>query len=322
MPDKLKIIGAVSIAFLLFAASQSYARVWYVKQDGTGDAPTIQAAIDSATANDTVLVAPGTYTQRVIIVVKDSLTVMSEEGAEKTILHTSSSEIMWTAGTCLTIKGFMFEGSASGALGVTELLQGNDDVLIEENIFRNNRAGAISVTSIFPDMINRSSMSPYVVIRNNLIYSNGGGIHIAQWSGNVYICQNTISHNAPGQGVAAVDEWDCSNSIHHNIISYNEIGVDGFGYCASDFLCNDIFGNKSNVDPPPFGTNGNIDVDPQFCGVEPQVSGNYFLQSDSPCAPGKHPDGYPCGLIGARAVGCQDTAVERTTWGAIKAIYR
>jgi len=320
MPGKLKTIAAVSGALLLLVASQSYTRVWYVKQDGTGDAPTIKAAIDSAAANDTVLVAPGTYTQRVIIVVKDSLTVMSEEGAEKTILHTSSSGIMSTGGTSLTIKGFMFEGCTNGALDAMELLRGNDDILIEENIFRSNQGTAISVTSIFPDMINRSSMSPYMVIRNNLIYSNGGGIHIAQWAGVVEIYQNTISHNAPGQGIAAVDGWDCSNSIHHNIISYNEIGVDGF--CASDFECNDIFGNDSNIDPPPFGTNGNIAVDPQFCGVEPQVSGNYFLQSDSPCAPGKHPDEYPCGLIGARPVGCQDTAVERTSWGRIKSIYR
>jgi len=163
-------------------------------------------------------------------------------------------------------------------------------------------------------------LSSNIVIRNNLIYSNGGGIHIAQWAGDVEMYENTISHNTSGQGIAAVEGWTCSNSIHHNIISYNEIGVDGF--CASDFECNDIFGNGSNVDPPPFGTNGNIAVDPQFCGVEPQVSGNYFLQSDSPCAPGQHPDGYPCGQIGRLPVGCEDTSVERASWGRIKSIYR
>jgi hypothetical protein len=290
-----------------------------VKQDGTGDAPTIQAAIDSATANDTVLVAPGTYTQPVIYIFKDSLTVMSEEGAETTILHTSGSIIMFTEGTCLTIKGLIFEGSANAALGVTDFI-GNDDILIEENIFRSNsRATAISVESIFPYMINHNNASSNIVIRNNLIYSNYRGIRISQWAGDVEIYQNTISHNTPGGGIQNED-WICINTIHHNIISFNEIGVEGF--CATDFLCNDIFGNGSNIDPPPFGTNGNIAVDPQFCGVEPQVSGNYFLQSDSPCAPGQHPDGYPCGLIGRLPVGCQDTAVERTTWGAIKAIYR
>ena len=36
-------------------------RTWYVLENGTGDAPTIQAAIDSTTHRDTVLVAAGTY---------------------------------------------------------------------------------------------------------------------------------------------------------------------------------------------------------------------------------------------------------------------
>jgi parallel beta-helix repeat protein len=306
MPDKLKIISAVSVVFLLFVASQSYARVWYVKQDGTGDAPTIQAAIDSAVANDTVLVEPGTYTQRLIYVDKMYLTVVSENGAEETILHTSEVMIMGIGGARhVTLRGFCFEDASAGL----SVAVSNEDILIEDNIFRNITGEAISLEF----MCN-------AVIRGNLIYSNGNGISLHEFS-SADIIQNTISHNTPGEGILTDGSSGlCYNPIRHNIISYNAIGVSGF--CAEDFECNDIFGNGSNVDPPPFGTNGNIAVDPQFCGVEPQVSGNYFLQSDSPCAPGQHPDGYPCGLIGRLPVGCQDTAVERTTWGAIKAIYR
>jgi hypothetical protein len=36
------------LSLLLFPACTAQARTWYVKSDGTGDAPTIQAGIDSA----------------------------------------------------------------------------------------------------------------------------------------------------------------------------------------------------------------------------------------------------------------------------------
>jgi hypothetical protein len=50
--------------FLLFLLQPraGEARIWYITVDGTGDAPTIQAGIDSASAGDIVLVAAGTYT--------------------------------------------------------------------------------------------------------------------------------------------------------------------------------------------------------------------------------------------------------------------
>lgn len=36
-----------------------------------------------------------------------------------------------------------------------------------------------------------------------------------------------------------------------------------------------------------------------------------------------HPDGYDCGLIGALGEGCSGpTAVEHTSWGGVKAMFR
>ena len=52
------ILLVTSLSSIPFLAD---ARTWYITPDGTGDAPTIQAGIDSAQAGDTVLLACGTY---------------------------------------------------------------------------------------------------------------------------------------------------------------------------------------------------------------------------------------------------------------------
>lgn len=64
--------------------------VWRVRADGTGDAPTIQAAIDSAGVSDTVLVEAGTYTgngNRDISLRGKLVVVISESGPALTILN-------------------------------------------------------------------------------------------------------------------------------------------------------------------------------------------------------------------------------------------
>jgi len=59
MRNLLKLIYI--IALLVICASGAYARVWYIIPDGSGDAPTIQAGIDSSSAGDTILLADGIF---------------------------------------------------------------------------------------------------------------------------------------------------------------------------------------------------------------------------------------------------------------------
>ena len=135
----------------------------------------------------------------------------------------------------------------------------------------------------------------------------------------VYLYGNTIAHNT-GSGFSADD---IKYTLVNNIIAYNKMGV--FSTFGS-FSCNDVYGNETNYIllfvPDPTGTNGNISMLPLFCGVDPATSGNYYLQKGSPCAPGNNPDAPACGVIGLYDIGCEYTAVKKTTWGEIKAIFK
>jgi len=76
---------AILLASIICVSLVSYAAggTWYVKPDGTGDIPTIQAAVDTVAPGDTVLLASGTYTgtgNHDILVPDKQLVIVSETG--------------------------------------------------------------------------------------------------------------------------------------------------------------------------------------------------------------------------------------------------
>ena len=60
------IAGHVLLATLV-VSTEAPARAWAVLADGSGDAPTIQAAVDSCSAGDSVLVGAGAFFESVEI---------------------------------------------------------------------------------------------------------------------------------------------------------------------------------------------------------------------------------------------------------------
>jgi hypothetical protein len=79
---------ALALISGLVVASSAEARTWHVFEDGSGDAPTIHAAIDSSTSGDVVLVSPGTYFEHIEFSGKD-IRLVSATGPESTIIDGS-----------------------------------------------------------------------------------------------------------------------------------------------------------------------------------------------------------------------------------------
>lgn len=110
---------------------------------------------------------------------------------------------------------------------------------------------------------------------------------------------------------------DISGNVFVNSPVGNAVGTKNGSWPTISCCC--FFGNARGDGLPPecYDGGGNFAEDPQFCGVD--GSGNYYLQSDSPCVPGNGPAG--CGLVGAFGVNCATTPAEKRSWGAVKALY-
>ncbi len=176
--------------FLLLAGG-SWARVWNVAADGTGDAVNIQAAIDSCASGDTVLAAPGTYTgagNRDIDFTGKAIVVMSLSGPGVTIVDCGGS-----AGDYH--RGFYFHSGED----TTSVLQGFT--------IRNGYAdegGAICCHASSPKMLGN-------VVTGNFAGGGGGGIYCEGTHSIIF--GNLISHNETRIMLAAAQKAGSAGTL-------------------------------------------------------------------------------------------------------------
>jgi parallel beta-helix repeat protein/predicted outer membrane repeat protein len=177
-------------------------------------------------------------------------------------------------------------------------------------------------------------MGDFPAIENTVFSGNsgtyGGAIYID--SGRPEIRNCTFVGNSGGQGssISVVRDAFDPGPIENSILAY------GYGgpavYCWGSgsnpdpsLSCCNIYGNEGGdlvgCIAEQFEVNGNFSACPSFCDVD---AADFQLCDESPCAPGNHPYGHGCGLIGAFEVGCScgPTQTEGSTWGSIKSMYR
>ena len=253
--------GTCDTGVRLRAAVVTENRTWRVPSD----AATIAAALDSAAAGDTVLVAPGTYNEGGLVV-DENIVIVSEAGPESTVVDaqnasTSVFTLNTVAGT-MRLEGFTFKRAQSPTTGGGIYMFGSSPTIVGCVIAGNSitAGGGISAVNSSP------------TIDNCTIYGNtglGGIYYDAASGGSVECC--IIAGTVSGSGLY------CIMSADPNVSDTDVYDNDG-----GDSICGTDGG-------------GNFSADPRLCDP---ASGDYHLQPTSPCAR------QAAGLVGALGIGC------------------
>jgi len=244
----LTLIALLALSYS-FSSEPALARTWHVTALGNGDAPTIQAAIDAAATNDTVLVAAGTYSENLRLA--KSLALLSEGGANATVIDGRHRSRVLTinptgAGGPL-IAGFTlrngrtdeFIGHLGGGIRVA-----CPGTTIRDNVIEYNSASSTARTGtgggIYVGLEAPSCLIENNVIQNNQAGSQGGGIyaHGCIARGNVILANQAF---AIGGGA------DFSHSTFVDNVIANNFAVDfagGVVVRSGELVNNTIVGNR------------------------------------------------------------------------------
>jgi parallel beta-helix repeat protein len=237
------------------AAAQTTIRV-------PADQPTIQAAISAAAPGDTVLVAPGTYIERINFLAK-AVVVTSEDGPEATIIDGNAGGVVVTFnsgegpgavlhGFTITNGGGVFGGGVAvsnssptiggniitrntGCDGIGINVSFGSPRIVDNQITNNVRSGCsggVGGAGIKVAGASAPIIEANVISDNSLTGGDGGGISLFA-AGSPVIRNNVIARNsvsglfpaARGGGIRIVNQSDAL--IVQNVIVQNSAGEGG-----------------------------------------------------------------------------------------------
>jgi predicted outer membrane repeat protein len=203
----------------------------------------------------------------------------------------------------------------------------NTSPLFESVVFVRNSAG-MRGGALYCYLYSGPILTQCTFLENWAAYKGGGG-HCRDHS-NARFTNCTFYANCAISGGGGVSCSSASSpALENSIIAFCPAGSAVWcdcGYCNMALACCDIYGNNGGdwvgSIADQCGINGNFSECPLFCDPD---NGDFHLQVCSPCAPGNHPTGYACGLVGAFDVGCEcglPSRVQPTSWSSLKALYR
>jgi len=231
---------------LLLSAGLCWGHTIYVKPDGTGNAPTIGAAMDSAAGGDTLLLASGTFVgegNHGLIIPDKNLTIISETGDPSDCVIDCEGDFGFVLEDCWVVaKGLTITNAVGSAVILNQFCSVN--LRVQSCIFSNSvgidgpaGGGAIccfASSEAEVRIVGCSFLSNYGD-RGGAIFMEGGAYFYADIYGctfcgntalsggaiccftpeaNVYIRNSVFCHNsADGQG-GAVDLLDSSTEIY------------------------------------------------------------------------------------------------------------
>jgi hypothetical protein len=270
-----------------------------VKADGSGNVPTIKAAIDSARTGDGIVVWGGYYHEDDLLVDGKDIYFQYQNGTPVII---SSS---YQQGTGITFRNV---GMGTTLLGF-EFREFNRGISIE------NGAGMFWYCNVIDCgtgiEVSGASSSPGIMF--SLVDSCGTGISVIEGSA-VSVRNMTITNADTG-----VQNLGGSFTLTRSIINGCTTGSLCMGG-STTLSCNNFYLNLENYSGCAAGTGDFYDLT-RFCFAAGGSPGPYYLHVDSPCWAENNACGFDVGAF-TQSPGCTGTAVEESSWGAIKKMHR
>ena len=241
-------VPALLVAVSTFFASLAQSAVLTVRQDGTGQYTTINAARAAAVNGDVIEVGPGTYLEGEIDF-SISVTLVSTDGAAATVIDGEDVRrlLIFRTQPGSVVDGFTlkrgFQVSAAGALRV----QQGANVIARNCIFDDNYSGNDGGAITCRDPASNLQVLDCTFVNNRAARHAAAAVVVLDGTVNFDRCQ-FINNQAPTSGVLATNS-DGDIHVSNSLFTGNQGGASVFynGVSESSIHGSTFYGNQGGV---------------------------------------------------------------------------